>query len=116
MKESSLHFLTVMYNVDRPNISTSEMVDITKFLVSFISEPNWEALAFPKDCSTGRNHFNGKREILIPTSKYVHARLECCDDRYAVNPQYIFHVLDWIERNAVPSSVHFEERKQFEIK
>ena len=38
----------------------------------------------------------------------------CCDDRFAANPQYIFHALDWIERNAVESSVHFAERKQFQ--
>ena len=82
--------------------------------VSFTSEPNWEALAFPKDYSTGRNHFNEEREIPITPSKYVHTRLKCCDDRFASNPQYIFHALDWIERNAVASSVHFAERKQFQ--
>ena len=38
----------------------------------------------------------------------------CCDDRFAANPQYIFHALDWIERNAIASSVHFVERKQFQ--
>ena len=42
------------------------------------------------------------------------AGLKCCDDRFAANPQYIFYALDWIERNAVASSVHFAERKQFE--
>ena len=47
-------------------------------------------------------------------SKYVHARLKCCDDRFAANLQYIFHVLDWIEWNAVASSVHFAERKHFQ--
>ena len=36
------------------------------------------------------------------------------DDRFAVNPQCIFHALDWIERNAVATSVHFTERKQFQ--
>ena len=44
----------------------------------------------------------------------MHTRLKCCDDRFASNPQYIFHALDWIERNAVASSVHFAERKQFQ--
>ena len=43
----------------------------------------------------------------------MHARLKCCDDRYAANPQYMFHALDWIERNAAASSVHFVEGKQF---
>ena len=44
----------------------------------------------------------------------MHARLKCCDDRFAANPQYIFHALNWIEQNAVASSVHFAERKQFQ--
>ena len=44
----------------------------------------------------------------------MHAGLKCCDDRFACNSQYLFHALDWIERNAVASSIHFAERKQFQ--
>ena len=91
-----------MYNVDGPNISPSKVVNIApgegKIPVSFTLEPNMEALAFPKDYSTGRNHFNEEREIPLTSSKYVHARLKYCNDRFASNPQYIFHALDWIER------------------
>ena len=45
----------------------------------------------------------------------MHARLKCCDDRFTANLQYmyIFQALDWMERNAVASLVHFAERKQF---
>ena len=79
LKEPSSHFPTVIYNVDRPNISPNEIVNIApeegQIPVSFISEPNWEALAFPKDYSTGRNHFNEEREIQITPSKYVHTKL-----------------------------------------
>ena len=118
LKEFSSPFPTVMYNVDGPNISPKEIVNIApgegQIPVSFTSEPNWEALAFPKNYSTGRNHFNEEREIPMTLSKYVHARLTCCDDKFAANPQYIFHTLDWIERNAIASSVHFAERKQFQ--
>ena len=46
-----------MYNVDGRNISPSQIVNIApregKIRVSFILEPNWKALAFPKDYSTG---------------------------------------------------------------
>ena len=118
MKESSSHFPPVMYNVDGPNISPNEIVNITpgkgQIPVSFTSEPNWEALAFPKDYAAAIHHFNEEREIPITPSKYVHARLKCCDDRFASNPQNIFHALDWMEKNAVASSVHFAERKQFQ--
>ena len=44
----------------------------------------------------------------------MHARLKCCDDRFTANPQCKFHALDWIKRNALASSVHFAERKQFQ--
>ena len=114
---SFLPFLTVMHNIDGPNISSSEIVNITpgegQISVSFTSEPNWEALAFLKEYSTGINHFNEDRDNPITPSKYVHARLKC-DDRFASNSQYIFHALDWIERSAVASSIHFAERKQFQ--
>ena len=92
MEESFSPFPTIMCNVDEPNISPGEIVNIapgeSQILVPSTSEPNWEALAFPKDCSTGRNHFNEEREILVTPSKYVHARLKCCDDRFAANPQW----------------------------
>ena len=78
-----------MYNVDEPNISPSKIVNIApgegQIPVSFTSKPNWEVLAFPKDCSTERNHFNEERETPIPSSKYLHARLKCCDERFAAN-------------------------------
>ena len=117
-EKSSSHFPTVLCNVDGVNISPSEIVNIApgegQIPVSFTSEPNWEALTFPKDYSTGRNHFNEKREIPITPSKYVHTRLKCCNDRFASNLQYIFQALDWTERNAAASSVHFADRKQFQ--
>ena len=117
MNESSSPFPTVMYNVDRPNISPSGVCNIApeegQIPVSFTSEPNWEALAFPKDYSTGGSHFNDETEVPITPSKYLHTRLKFWDDKFASNPQYIFHALDWIERNAVASTVHFAERKQF---
>lgn len=45
-------FPTVMHNVHGPNISSADTVNLTtgesQIPVSFTSEPNWEALAFPK--------------------------------------------------------------------
>ena len=51
MKESCSPFPTVMYyNVDRLNISPSEIINIAlgegQIPVRFTLEPNWEALAF----------------------------------------------------------------------
>ena len=67
LKESSSPFPTAMYNNDGSNISASEIVNIApgegQIPVSFTSEPNWEALAFPKDYSTGRNHFMRKEKF-----------------------------------------------------
>ena len=118
MKMSSLPFPTVMHNIDGPNISSSEIVNIApgegQIPVSFASELNWEALAFPKEYSIGINHFNEDKDNPITPLKHMHARLKCYDDRFASNSQYIFHALDWIERNAVAGSIHFAERKQFQ--
>ena len=118
LKMSADPYPTVMHNIDGPNISASEIVNIApgegQIPVSFTSEPDWEALAFPKDYSTGKNHYGEDRKVKLTPSKYVHARLKCCVDRFASNPQYIFHALDWIERNAVASSIHFAQRKQFQ--
>ena len=44
----------------------------------------------------------------------MNTRLKCFDERFASNPQYIFHALDWIERNAVESPVQFTKRKQLQ--
>ena len=87
---------------------------LTYLPVSLISEPNWKGLVFLKSYSTGKNHFNEEREFSITPSKYVHCRLKSCDDRFAANPQYMFHALDWIERNAVATSDHFAQRKHFQ--
>ena len=76
LEESSWPFLIVMYSIDGPNISSSENVNIapgeSQIPVSFTSEPNREALEFPKDYSTGWNHPNEEREVPITPSKYVH--------------------------------------------
>ena len=53
LKESSSSFPTAIDDVDGPNMSPSEIVNIApgkgQIPVSFTSEPNWETLAFPKD-------------------------------------------------------------------
>ena len=58
IKMSSVPYPTVMHNIDGPNISPSEIVNIApgegQIPVSFTSEPDWEALSFPKDYSTGK--------------------------------------------------------------
>ena len=97
LKESPSPFPAFMYNIDGKNISPSDIVNIApregQILVSFASEHNWEALAFPKDQSTGRNHINKEREIPATPSKYFHIRLKYCDDIFAANPLHIFPAL-----------------------
>ena len=113
MKMSSLLFPTAMHNIDRPNKFSREIVNIAlvegQILVSFTSEPNCETLAFPKEYSTGINHFNEDRDNPKTPSIYVHARMKFCDDRFVSNSQYVLHAIDWIERNLVASSIHFAD-------
>ena len=112
--KSSVPFPTVLQNIDGSDISVGDIVNIApaeaQLLVSFTSEPNWEALAFPEEYSTGKGHFNDNDEIPITPSKYVHACLKSSDD-WASNPQYTFHALDWIQKNAVASLIYFSQRK-----
>ena len=44
----------------------------------------------------------------------MHARLKCCDDRFAANLQDTFHKLDCVTKNAVANSARFAGRKQFQ--
>ena len=102
LKESPSPFPTFMYNINGKNISPSDIVNIApregQIHVSFASEHNLEALAFPKDQSTGRNHINKEREIPATPSKYFHIRLKYCDDIFAANPLHIFPALYWIKK------------------
>ena len=117
-RHSSVPFPTVLHNIDGPNVAPSQVLNIApgegQIPVSFTSEPDWEALCFPKLYPTGTNHFNQEREVRITVSKYLHGRFKHCDDRFSSNPQYIFHAMDWMERAALASSIHFTQRKQFQ--
>ena len=73
-----------MHNVVGSNISANEVVNIAsrkgQLPVSFTSEPYWETLTFIRHFSTGEKHFNFERKVRAIPSKYLHARLKCCDD------------------------------------
>ena len=107
-----------MYNVDGSTISSDEVVNIApcenEIPVSFYSEPDWEALAFPKQYPTAKNYFNEPRERNITPIKYVHARLKSSDDRFAADPQYIFNALYWTESSNISSAINFAQRKHFQ--
>ena len=109
-------FPTVMHEKEGPSISVNQIVNVApgegQIPVSFSSEPDWEALCYIKEYPTAENHFNANREVPITVSKYIHARLKSCDDRFASNPHYIFQSLEWVERTAIGASIHFAERKQ----
>ena len=89
-----------MYNVDGPNISPSEIVNIAPWRSSnscfFYFGTTLEALSFPKGYSTGTNYFNEEKQIPITPSNYVPARVKGCDYKFASNIQCIFYALDWI--------------------
>ena len=82
-KKNQLSLPTVMRNVDGPNISVNEVVNISlgegQLSVLFNSEPDWKSLAFAKNFSTGENHFNTERKKIYIPSRYLHDRLKCCD-------------------------------------
>ena len=77
-----------MHDIDGPNISLSEIgnigpgegqIPVSCLLQNLIGKH----LHFLKT-STGRNDFDEECVIPITPSKYVHLRLKCCDDRFAL--------------------------------
>ena len=105
---------TCMHDTD--GISSEQAIDIApgegQIPVSIYNEPDCEALAFPNLFATGHFHHNEpNREKYITPSKYVHARLKCCDSRFASDPRYIFFALDWLEKEAITNAINFTERK-----
>ena len=95
MQDSVLPLPTVLHNIDGPSVSPAQVSPAPgegQIPVSFTTEPNWEALPFPKDFPCGRYHFgNSTREVSIAPSQYIHAHLKCFDNRFPKNPIYIFH-------------------------
>ena len=111
-------FPTVIHNKDGPDINACEILNIApgegQIPLDQRTEPNWEALAFPKEFSTGKFHYNHPRDIKLTPIQYAQTRLKCSDNRFASNPQYLFAMLDWIEKAAVASTINFTSRKQFQ--
>ena len=126
---------TLLYNIDGAMISSEEAISIAhkqssseissdqivniapcenEVPVSFYSEPDWEALAFPGHYPDAKNYFNSPRERNITPTKYVHARLKSSDDRFASDPQYIFNALHWTESSNVASAISFSQQKHFQ--
>ncbi|GAB1600976.1 hypothetical protein Ahia01_000375800, partial [Argonauta hians] len=119
MEKASLASLpTVMSNVTGPALSTSDVINVApgegQIPISIENEPDWEALAFPKEFSTGSNHFSSVRRVSISMIKCFHARLKCCDGRFASNYQYIFNTLHLIEARAVASTITIAQRKSYQ--
>ena len=111
-------FPTALHNKDGPDINACEILNIApgegQIPIDRRTEANWEALAFPKEFSTGKFHYNHQRDIKMTPNQYVQARLKCSDNRFASNAQYLFSALDWVEKYAVASSVNFTQRIQFQ--
>ena len=106
---------TVMHDIDGASVSIDKIIDVAPgeghIPVSLHVEPDCEALAFPRHFPDGKFHFNYTREKPLSISKYIHARLKCCDSRFASDPQYIFFMLDLLEREALSNAINFSERK-----
>ena len=111
-------FPTALHNKDGPDINACEILNIApgegQIPLDRRTEPNCEALAFPKEFATGKFHYNYPRDIKLTPIQYAQSRLKCSDNRFASNAQYLFSTLDWVEKSAVASTVNFTMRKQFQ--
>ena len=107
---------TLLQNIQGLGILPQQAVNITpgegQIPLHHSNEVNWEALAFPKLYSHGENNLNSHRDITLTPSRsrylYVHIRLKCVDDRFASDQ------LDWVEKEAVNSSINIAQRKHFQ--
>ena len=79
----SLHPI-VLYNVDGPTISSTEVVNIApcenEIPVSFYLESAWEVLTFPGQYPSANNYLIEPRKRNTSPIKHVHARLKCSND------------------------------------
>ncbi|XP_066911966.1 uncharacterized protein [Clytia hemisphaerica] len=134
IKDNNSSQPTLMYDIEGANITSEQAIEIAhkqpasvssdeivniapcenEMPVSFYSEPDWEALAFPGHYPDAKNYFNTPRDRNITPIKYVHARLKSSDDRFASDPQYIFHSLHWTESSNVASAISFSQQKHFQ--
>ena len=135
MKNNNSSQPTLLYDIDGATVSTDKAIDFAhqkstteissdqvvniapcenEIPVSFYSEPDWEALAFPAHYPDAKNYFNSPRDKKMTPSKYIHARLKSSDDRFASDPQYIFSSLHWIESSNVASAITFSQKKHFQ--
>ena len=110
---SSVPYPTVLHETDEPrwmDRSQNQIINITNgernIPVSFSLKPNCEALVFHMEYVTDKNHFNDARRFPMAPIKYVQAILKYYDHRFVSNSQFIFHALDWIEKEAVWNSIN----------
>ena len=110
---SSVPYPIVLHKIDEPrwmDRSQNQIINIShgerSIPVSFSLKPNCEALVFHMEYVTDINHFNDARRFPMTPIKYVQAILKYYDHRFVSNPQFIFHALDWIEKEAVWNSVN----------
>ena len=82
----------------------------------FSLKSNFEAVAFHMEYETSKNHFNDARAFPIAPINYVQAILKYYDHRFVLNPRFIFHALDWIEKEIVWNSINSAQRKQLQSK
>ena len=88
--------------------------------VPFLGNADYEALSFPDLFPLGKGHFNcSKRNDLIKKKllpklslkDYAESKLYSKDRKYAQNPEYIFYMQNWIERDQILSCIATHMRK-----
>ncbi|XP_063689165.1 uncharacterized protein LOC134822183 [Bolinopsis microptera] len=88
--------------------------------VPFLGNADYEALSFPDLFPLGKGHFNcSKRNDLIKKKllpklslkDYAESKLYSKHRKYAQNPEYIFYMQNWIERDQLLSCIATHMRK-----
>ena len=100
-----------------PEVSTKDVLNLApaegQRPIPPYKEPNWEAMAFPNLFPSGKNTLNTERKMKISRKKYFKARLLHKDGRFAESSEYIFQVLDFLEREELQSNITITSRKSY---
>ena len=77
------------------------------------AKQNEQSVTIAHPTSTGQFHFDSK-EKLITGMKYIISRLKKCKTKYTKNPQYLFYLLNQLEKGVVNSAKQFIVHKRFQ--
>ncbi|XP_062618879.1 uncharacterized protein LOC134280486 [Saccostrea cucullata] len=116
-QKEALNYVTCFQPTHGPTVGSDAIINIApaegQRPSSTYTEPNWEYLAFPHLFPHGKNSINVKRVVKLSEKKYANVRLLSTDTRFSECPEYVFQMLDLLEKQQVQNSISITTRKSY---